>query len=91
MSFTLLRGGMLTRLSRHTLSSQAMMELDSAVAKLLSLDLRKTEISPHGGSSFSSTFKISTGREGGIRKVFFMKTGSGEDARIMFEGASIKF
>jgi protein-ribulosamine 3-kinase len=64
------------------------MKLDSAVVKLLGLDSASTTVSSAGGGgcSSASTSKIVTKLEDGTQKAFFMKTGSGEDARIMFEG-----
>ena len=64
------------------------MKLDSAVAKLLSLDPANTTISGAGGGGMSSasTSKITTKLDDGTEKQFFMKTGSGEEASIMFEG-----
>ncbi|KAG9951941.1 Ketosamine-3-kinase, partial [Aureobasidium melanogenum] len=63
------------------------MSLDSAVAQLLSLDPEKTTLSGAGaGSSFASTSKITTKLDDGTEKQFFMKTGSGKEASVMFEG-----
>lgn len=63
------------------------MAIDSAVAKLLSLDPKETTISGAGaGSSFASTSKITTRLSDGTEKQFFMKTGSGKEASVMFEG-----
>ncbi|KAI9790675.1 MAG: hypothetical protein M1835_000815 [Candelina submexicana] len=61
------------------------MKLDSAVVKALSLDPSTTTVASHGGSGFSTTAKISTTLNGEEKK-FFMKTGKGKDAEIMFEG-----
>jgi protein-ribulosamine 3-kinase len=64
------------------------MKLDPAVAKLLGLDTATTTVSSAGGGgcSSASTSKIVSKLADGTEKVFFMKTGSGEDAQIMFEG-----
>ncbi|KAG9863279.1 Ketosamine-3-kinase, partial [Aureobasidium melanogenum] len=63
------------------------MSIDSAVAQLLSLDPEKTTLSGAGaGSSFASTSKITTKLSDGTEKQFFMKTGSGKEASVMFEG-----
>ncbi|KAF2157665.1 Ketosamine-3-kinase [Myriangium duriaei CBS 260.36] len=64
------------------------MKLDSAVIKLLSLDPEKTSVASHGGGGCSSaaTSKIQTELSDGTRKLFFMKTGTGKEADIMFEG-----
>jgi hypothetical protein len=66
------------------------MTIDSAVAELLSLDLRETTVSSAGGgSSFASTSKITTKLSDGTEKQFFMKTGSGKEASVMFEGMKL--
>jgi hypothetical protein len=66
------------------------MTIDSAVAKLLSLDPKETTISGAGaGSSFASTSKITTKLSDGTEKQFFMKTGSGKEASVMFEGKKL--
>ncbi|KAI5249470.1 fructosamine kinase [Aureobasidium subglaciale] len=62
------------------------MEIDSAVTQLLSLNPRETTVSGSGGSSFSSTSKITTKLDDGTTKQYFMKTGSGKEASVMFEG-----
>lgn len=62
------------------------MKIDSAVIKALSLDPAKTTVAKHGGSGFSTTAKISTTLEDGTAKHFFMKTGKGTDAEVMFAG-----
>ncbi|CAD0109833.1 unnamed protein product [Aureobasidium uvarum] len=63
------------------------MTIDSAIAKLLSLDPDATRLSGAGaGSSFASTSKITTKLSNGTEKHFFMKTGKGKEASIMFEG-----
>jgi len=55
--------------------------LDPAIAHALSLDASSSRVEPHGGSSFASTFKIST-----PDRLLFMKTGRGPAARTMFAG-----
>ncbi|KAI5208691.1 fructosamine kinase [Aureobasidium subglaciale] len=62
------------------------MAIDSAVAQLLSLNPKETTVSGSGGSSFSSTSKITTKLDDGTTKQYFMKTGSGKEASVMFEG-----
>ncbi|KAJ9641452.1 hypothetical protein H2199_005422 [Coniosporium tulheliwenetii] len=64
------------------------MKLDPAVIKLLSLDPSNTSVSSHGGGGMSSasTSKITTKLSDGTGKSFFMKTGKGKDAEIMFRG-----
>jgi hypothetical protein len=64
------------------------MMLDPAVLRLLSLDSSTTSVSSAGGGGCSSaqTFKITTKLADGTEKRFFMKTGSGKDSEVMFEG-----
>jgi hypothetical protein len=64
------------------------MKLDEAVIKLLNLNPEITSVSSAGGggSSLASTSKISTKDGNGKPKHLFMKTGSGKDAQIMFQG-----
>ena len=66
------------------------MKLDPAVVELLALDPDQTSITAAsgGGCSSASTFKITARLEGGTHKSFFMKSGTGEKAKIMFEGAA---
>jgi hypothetical protein len=64
------------------------MKLDPAVVKLLGLNPEKTNVSSAGGggSSSASTLKIMSQLDDGTDKAFFMKTGSGEEAEVMFQG-----
>ena len=64
------------------------MKLDPAVVELLQLDSSKTTVSSAGGGgcSSASTAKITTVLEDGREKCFFMKTATGKDAKVMFEG-----
>lgn len=64
------------------------MKLDPAVVKLLDLDASCTKVSPAGGGgcSSASTSKIVSQLEDGSERTYFMKTGTGEEARTMFEG-----
>jgi protein-ribulosamine 3-kinase len=64
------------------------MKLDPAVLKLLQLDADSTSVSSAGGGgcSSASTSKIVSQLSNGEKKAFFMKTGSGRSAEIMFEG-----
>ena len=64
------------------------MKLDPAVIKLLRLDVRNTTVSSAGGGgcSSASTSKIVSQLDTGTTKTFFMKTGSGKEAEVMFEG-----
>ncbi|KAF2867819.1 Fructosamine/Ketosamine-3-kinase [Massariosphaeria phaeospora] len=64
------------------------MKLDAAVIELLSLDPENTTVSSAGGGgcSSASTSKITSRFRDGTEKCFFMKSGRGSDAEIMFEG-----
>ncbi|TKA81625.1 hypothetical protein B0A49_01259 [Cryomyces minteri] len=64
------------------------MKLDSAIASILPIDPANTSVSSHGGGGMSSasTSKITTKLDDGTEKHFFMKTGSGKEAEVMFEG-----
>lgn len=64
------------------------MKLDLAVVKLLGLNPDETNVSSAsgGGMSSASTSKIVSQLDDGTEKAFFMKTGSGKEAEIMFEG-----
>lgn len=62
-----------------------MPSIDSAILAALSLDRDNTTISSIGASGFSSTLKLSTTKDGQPFN-YFIKTGSGEGAKIMFQG-----
>jgi protein-ribulosamine 3-kinase len=64
------------------------MKLDPAVVQLLGLDDAATTVSAAGGGgcSSASTSKIVSKLQDGTEKAFFMKTGRGEEAKVMFEG-----
>jgi protein-ribulosamine 3-kinase len=64
------------------------MKLDDSVVRLLGIDPMKTALSSagSGGCSSASTYKIVTRDANGAEKQFFMKSGSGEDAEVMFRG-----
>ncbi|KAK3636342.1 hypothetical protein LTR56_014298 [Elasticomyces elasticus] len=64
------------------------MKLDSAIVSLLGLDPDKTSVSSSGGVGMSSasTSKITTELPDGSEKQYFMKTGEGREAEIMFAG-----
>lgn len=80
----------LTYTSEHSLDFKQMKSkmspnIDPAILEALSLDAAKTKISSHGGSGFSSTSKL-TSLVDGKEKSFFVKTGKGEESKIMFTG-----
>lgn len=63
--------------------------VDPAILEALGLDANETTITSHGGSGFSSTFKLSSSSSAspnGKPKTFFVKTGSGKAAQVMFRG-----
>ncbi|KAF2731020.1 Ketosamine-3-kinase [Polyplosphaeria fusca] len=64
------------------------MKLDPAVVKLLKLDPDNTSVASAGGGGMSSasTSKITAKLSDGTEKMFFMKTGRGKEAEVMFEG-----
>lgn len=72
-----------------TTTTGKMVKVDSAITKLLNLDPSVTSMSSHGGGGMSSatTGKINTTLPDGRQKLYFMKTGVGRDAEIMFRGA----
>lgn len=80
---------MLSQLRRAFATTSAM-KLDSTVVELLGLNPDTTSVSSAGGGGDSSavTSKITTVLDDGSEKKFFMKTGSGKDAEIMFAGKS---
>ena len=77
---------MLRRFRKDSLRSA--MKLDPAVIKLLNLDPDNTSVSSAGGGgcSSASTSKITSKLSDSTEKLYFMKTGRGKDAEIMFEG-----
>jgi hypothetical protein len=64
------------------------MKLDPAVVELLRLDPERATVSSAGGGgcSSASTSKITCKLSDGTEKNFFMKTGKGEEAEVMFAG-----
>lgn len=62
------------------------MKLDSAIIRALSLNPSSTRTALQNDSGFSTTAKITTTSVDGSEKHYFMKTGPGKEAAIMFEG-----
>ena len=64
------------------------MKVDSALVSLLKLDPAQTSVSGAGGGGMSSasTSKITTKLPDGSQMQYFMKTGKGKEAEVMFEG-----
>jgi len=61
--------------------------VDPAILEVLGLDAETTKISSHGGSGFASTFKLSSVRKSDGQAVnYFVKTGAGAEADVMFTG-----
>ncbi|RCI14174.1 hypothetical protein L249_6071 [Ophiocordyceps polyrhachis-furcata BCC 54312] len=65
------------------------MSVDPAILEALGLDddEAQAKIASHGGSNFSSTFKLTTTNNSNERRNFFVKTGTGRDADLMFRGS----
>lgn len=61
------------------------MAVDSAILAAVGLDAQHARQATHGGSGFSSTFKL-TGLRDGREVSYFVKTGTGRDAEVMFRG-----
>lgn len=61
------------------------MSVDPALAEALGLDPSTAKMASHGGSGFASSSKL-TGLKDGNEVRFFVKTGSGADAEVMFRG-----
>lgn len=63
--------------------------VDPAILEALGLDAETTRISSHGGSGFASTFRLSSVKKsdgGGQEVSYFVKTGTGAEADVMFTG-----
>lgn len=75
--------------SHHPISKIVRMspKIDLAILKALSLDAASTTLASHGGSGFSSTYKLSSRGSDGEEKLYFVKTG-GKKSETMFAGKS---
>lgn len=60
--------------------------VDAAILEALGLSAEQTKISSHGGSGFASTFRLSSVTSEGETVNYFVKTGTGPDAEVMFRG-----
>ncbi|KAK0122259.1 hypothetical protein ONS95_010509 [Cadophora gregata] len=60
-------------------------KIDTAILKALSLDPASTTLACHGGSGFSSTYKLSSRASDGEEKLYFVKTGA-NGSETMFAG-----
>lgn len=63
-------------------------KVDPAIIEALGLDPANSAINPHGGSGFVSTFKITSEKDGKPLN-YFVKTGEGKGAEVMFKGTAI--
>ncbi|ORY64009.1 fructosamine kinase [Pseudomassariella vexata] len=62
--------------------------VDPAIIEALGLDPAATKIASHGGSGFASTSKLSS-KVNGQDVNYFVKTGTGADAELMFKGEHV--
>ncbi|KAM0330706.1 hypothetical protein ACHAQA_003658 [Verticillium albo-atrum] len=62
-----------------------MPDVDPAILDALGLAPEHTSIASHGGSGFSSTFKLTSTLDG-QPKHYFIKTGAGKPSEVMFRG-----
>ncbi|KLO93261.1 fructosamine-3-kinase [Fusarium fujikuroi] len=60
-------------------------KVDPAIVEALGLDPANSAINSHGGSGFASTFKITSEKDGKPLN-YFVKTGTGNEAEVMFRG-----
>ncbi|KAH7040446.1 fructosamine kinase [Microdochium trichocladiopsis] len=63
-----------------------MSSVDPAILDALGRKSEQTKISSHGGSGFASTFRLSSVKSDGQTVNYFVKTGSGPEADVMFTG-----
>ena len=61
-------------------------QVDSAILGALGLDATSTRLTSHGASGFASTLKLTTTGADGGETNYFVKTGTGKDAEVMFRG-----
>jgi hypothetical protein len=59
--------------------------VDPAILEALGLEATSSRLISHGGSGFSSTFKLIATKDG-EDLAYFVKTNSGPEAEIMFQG-----
>ncbi|KAL2158734.1 hypothetical protein VTH06DRAFT_3925 [Thermothelomyces fergusii] len=59
--------------------------VDAAILEALGLEASSARLVSHGGSGFSSTYKLVATKDG-QEVTFFVKTGSGPEAEAMFRG-----
>ncbi|KAK0704640.1 fructosamine kinase [Lasiosphaeris hirsuta] len=59
--------------------------VDPAILQALGLEATSSKMISHGGSGFASSFKLTSVKDG-EEVAYFIKTGTGEDASVMFRG-----
>lgn len=59
--------------------------VDAAILEALGLEATSSKLVSHGGSGFSSTFKLVAAKDG-EDLTYFVKTGFGPQADVMFRG-----
>ncbi|EAQ87015.1 hypothetical protein CHGG_08268 [Chaetomium globosum CBS 148.51] len=59
--------------------------IEAAILEALGLEATSSKLVSHGGSGFSSTYKLMATKDG-QQLTFFIKTGTGPDAEVMFRG-----
>ncbi|KAJ4286367.1 Dynamin-like GTPase that mediates homotypic ER fusion [Collariella sp. IMI 366227] len=57
--------------------------IDPAILEALGLEATSSKLISHGGSGFSSTYKLTSTKDG-KELAFFIKTGTGPEAEVMF-------
>ena len=62
--------------------------VDPAILEALNLEATGSKLVSHGGSGFSSTYKL-TATKNGKKLAFFVKIGTGPDAEVMFRGTPL--
>ena len=65
-------------------------KIDPAILKALVLEASNTTLAAHGGSGFAFTGKL-TSVVDGKEKLFFVKTGKGDESEVMFTGTISSF
>ena len=60
--------------------------VDSAILEALGLEPGQAKIASHGSSGFASSFKLTSTSADGQPINYFVKTGTGSDAEVMFRG-----
>ena len=59
--------------------------VDPAIIEALGLEAASSKLVSHGSSGFSSTYKL-VATKNGKELTYFVKTGTGPDAKVMFQG-----